>query len=96
MKKPSRHNATSAPSSRKGRKMHLNLPGDDGGDKARPRFRVPPSQAQPKAVFTCCHYCGYDPEVIPENGTCPKCGGHSWERNAISVRLLPKSRGSRR
>jgi len=91
MIKPSRHNPSSAPSARKHGRMHLNLSRDED-DEARPRFRVPPSQAQPKAVFTCCHYCGYDPEVIPENGACPKCGGHSWERNAISVRLLPKGR----
>ena len=81
----------SASSSLKGKKMHLNVHRSvDDQDDDWPKFRVPPSQAQPKAVFTSCHYCGYDPGVIPENGACPKCGGHSWERNAISVRLLPK------
>jgi len=76
----------------KARKMHLNVhrPLHSGG--VCPEFRVPPSQAQPKHVFTTCHYCGYDPGVIPADATCPKCGGHSWERNAISVRLLPKTK----
>jgi len=74
-------------------KMHLNVHRKAGaGDEAWPEFRVPPSQAQPKAVFTTCHYCGFDPGVIPADATCPKCGGHSWERNAISVRLLPKAK----
>jgi hypothetical protein len=70
--------------------MHLNVHRKAEGDaEAWPEFRVPPSQAQPKAVFTTCHYCGYDPDVVPADATCPKCGGHSWERNAISVKLLP-------
>ena len=55
-------------------------------------FRVPPSLATPKQVFLCCRSCGYDPPVVPKNGTCPKCGGHSWERYALSARLLPKKR----
>ena len=78
----------------KAKKMHLNVPAGTvaKNDQTWLRFRVPPSQAQPKAVFTTCHYCGYDPGVIPANGTCPKCGGHSWERNAISIRLLPKTK----
>ncbi len=73
--------------------MHLNIHRKaQGGDEAWPEFRVPPSQAQPKAVFTTCHYCGYDPGVIPADAACPKCGGHSWERNAISVKLLPHAK----
>ena len=68
-------------------KMHLNI---HRKAEVCPEFRVPPSQAQPKAVFTTCHYCGYDPGVIPADAACPKCGGHSWERNAISVKLLPR------
>ena len=92
--KPRRYNPSSVPPARKRhKKMHLNLAVEDG-DSSGLRFRVPPSQAQPKAVFTSCHNCGYDPGVIPESGACPKCGGYSWERNAISIRLLPK--GSRR
>jgi len=55
------------------------------------RFRVPPSLAGPKLVFVICHYCGYDPELVPADGACPKCGGHSWERYALSARLVPKS-----
>ncbi len=90
--KPRRYDPSSVLAARKRRKkMHLNL-AVEKADPAVPRFRVPPSQAQPKAVFTTCHNCGYDPGVIPENGACPKCGGYSWERNAISVRLLPKAR----
>jgi len=76
----------------KARKMHLNVHRAKGGAEAWPEFRVPPSMAQPKHVFTTCHYCGYDPGAIPPDGACPKCGGHSWERNAISVRLLPKTK----
>jgi len=61
----------------------------------RPRemadFRVPPSLAGPKCVFLTCHYCGYDPPTVPPGGLCPKCGGHSWERYALSARLVPKS-----
>jgi len=53
-------------------------------------FRVPPSEAGPKRVFLCCHYCSYDPPTVPDNGTCPKCGGHSWERFTVSTKLLPK------
>lgn len=91
--KPSRYSPSSSLSARnQHRKMQLNISCEEG-DQPWPRFRVPPSQAQPKAVFTTCHSCGYDPGVIPESGACPKCGGYSWERNAISVRLLPK--GSR-
>jgi rubrerythrin len=77
-------------------KMHLNVHRKaEAGDDAWPEFRVPPSQAQPKAVFTTCHYCGYDPGVIPADAACPKCGGHSWERNAISVKLLPHAKAVR-
>jgi rubrerythrin len=42
-----------------------------------------------KKVFLICHYCGYEPPGLPASGRCPKCGGHSWERFAISRRLLP-------
>lgn len=52
-------------------------------------FRVPPSLAGPKRVFVSCHYCGYGPSVVPPDGVCPKCGGHSWERYALSARLVP-------
>ncbi len=76
----------------KARKMHLNVHRSGGASGPRPEFNVPPSDAQPKQVFTTCHYCGYDPGVVPPDGTCPKCGGHSWERHAISVRLLPKTK----
>lgn len=76
----------------KARKMHLNVHRSLAGDEAWPEFSVPPSQAQPKHVFTTCHYCGYDPGVVPADAACPKCGGHSWERNAISIRLLPKAK----
>ena len=54
-----------------------------------PMFNVPPSLAGPKRVFVACHYCGYGPSVVPPGLVCPKCGGHSWERFAISRRLLP-------
>lgn len=54
------------------------------------RFRVDPSKAGPKRVFVNCHYCGYSPEKgIPSNGICPKCLGSSWERFALSARLVP-------
>lgn len=54
------------------------------------RFRVPPSSAGPKKVFLNCHYCGYaPPQELPEDGVCPKCGGSSWERFALSTHLLP-------
>ena len=78
-------------------KMHLNVHRKaKAGDEAWFEFRVPPSQAQPKAVFTTCHYCGYDPDVIPADAVCPKCGGHSWERHAISVKLLPRAKAGAR
>lgn len=55
------------------------------------RFAVPPSLAMPKRVFVICHYCGYGPDgEVPIDGVCPKCGGHSWERFAISEHLVPK------
>lgn len=55
-------------------------------------FRVPPSQAGPKSVFVTCHYCGYSPSgEVPTGGMCPKCGGYSWERFALSRRLLPET-----
>lgn len=77
-------------------KMHLNVHRKAETDyETWPKFRVPPSQAQPKAVFTTCHYCGYDPGAIPADAVCPKCGGHSWERNAISVKLLPHAKAAR-
>ena len=53
------------------------------------RFRVPPSLSMPKCVFLCCPCCGYDPPAVPDNGTCPKCGGHSWQRYTLSPRVLP-------
>ena len=52
-------------------------------------FVVPPSLARPKVVFLNCHYCGYAPEKMPEGQTCPKCGGHSWDRFSRSVKLQP-------
>jgi rubrerythrin len=69
--------------------MHPNLPGRRRESDEASAFRVPPSQAGPKKVFLNCHYCGYEPGVVPADGACPKCGGHSWERYAISTRLLP-------
>ena len=55
------------------------------------RFRVPPSSAGPKKVFLNCHYCGYaPPHELPDGGVCPKCGGSSWERFALSTYLLPE------
>ena len=72
-------------------KMHPNASGRRRpGAKEVLHFRVPPSLAGPKCVFLTCHYCGYDPPVVPTNGMCPKCGGHSWERYALSARLVPK------
>ena len=56
------------------------------------RFRVPPSLSRPKRVFVCCRGCGYGVPDVPTDGACPKCGGHSWERYALSVHLLPKTR----
>ena len=54
------------------------------------RFRVAPSKSGPKKVFLNCHYCGYaPPHGLPDLGICPKCGGSSWERFAVSRRLLP-------
>ena len=54
------------------------------------RFRVPPSMAMPKRVFLICHYCGYSPEGdLPARGSCPKCGGFSWERFALAEPLVP-------
>jgi rubrerythrin len=69
--------------------MHPNLPGRRPASEEAPPFRVPPSLAGPKKVFLSCHYCGYSPSIVPPEGACPKCGGHSWERYAISTRLLP-------
>ena len=71
--------------------MHLNV-SRSGARVARemPQFRVPPSLAGPNRVFLTCHYCGYDPPVVPPAGVCPKCGGHSWERYALSARLVPE------
>ena len=53
------------------------------------RFPVPPSLAQPKRMFLACHYCAYDPAVIPEGGICPKCRGSSWERFILPEPLIP-------
>ena len=61
------------------------------GPSPRPiQFRVPPSMATEKRVFLCCHYCGYSPPDVPVDGICPKCGGHSWERYALPVKLLQR------
>jgi len=63
------------------------------GPRAKPdswRGGVPPSQATAKRVFLTCHYCSYSPPTVPENGKCPKCGGHSWERFALAARVLPR------
>ena len=58
--------------------------------RAELTFRVPPSLSMPKQLFLTCHYCGYDPEGgVPESGACPKCGGHSWERFALALPLVP-------
>jgi hypothetical protein len=54
------------------------------------RFCVPPSLARPKRVFVNCHYCGYQPAGdVPEDGLCPKCLGHSWERFTLPEPLVP-------
>lgn len=54
------------------------------------RFRVAPSKAGQKRIFVNCHYCGYTP---PEDAVltkpCPKCGGHTWERFAMHVKMVP-------
>jgi len=65
--------------------------------QCRPRterdFAVPPSLARPKRVFLCCHYCGYSPARLPPGAVCPKCGGHSWERYALPLKVLePRGR----
>lgn len=58
--------------------------------RVRKQFRVDPSDAGPKLVFLECHYCGYSAvDGLPESGQCPKCGGSSWERFALSRRLVP-------
>jgi rubrerythrin len=60
-------------------------------DEDAVRFWVPPSQAMPKRVFLICHYCGYSPKGdVPESGSCPKCGGFSWERFALPEPLIPE------
>lgn len=57
----------------------------------RQRFRVEPSKSRPKRVFLNCHYCGYAPPDGDLRGhCCPKCGGSSWERFALSERLVPQ------
>ncbi|MHC4981986.1 MAG: hypothetical protein ACYTF6_02320 [Planctomycetota bacterium] len=53
-------------------------------------FAIPPSLARPKVVFLNCHYCGYSPREMPKDETCPKCGGHSWERFSLSAKLVPR------
>ena len=70
--------------------MHPNVPATRSRPAEAADFRVPPSLAGPKRVFLSCHYCGYGPSVVPADGICPKCGGHSWERYALSARLVPK------
>ena len=70
--------------------MHPNLSPTRSRSDSTPHFRVPPSLAGPKRVFVSCHYCGYGPPTVPASGVCPKCGGHSWERYALSARLVPK------
>jgi rubrerythrin len=58
--------------------------------RVRKQFRVAPSDSGPKVVFLECHYCGYSAtDGLPESGACPKCGGSSWERFALSRRLVP-------
>lgn len=58
--------------------------------RVRRQFRVDPSDSGPKVVFLECHYCGYSAEDgLPPSGICPKCGGSSWERFALSRRLVP-------
>lgn len=60
------------------------------GTSLTERFRVPPSLARPKRIFVNCHYCGYQPAGdVPENGVCPKCLGHSWERFTLAEPLVP-------
>ncbi len=67
-----------------GRSRSHFAPGDE-------EFRVPPSEARPKRVFVLCHYCGFSPpEGVPESGTCPKCGGSSWERYTLAEPLVPR------
>ena len=54
------------------------------------RFRIAPSDSMPKKMFLNCHYCGYAPDDdVPVNGVCPKCRGSSWDRFALSKRLVP-------
>ena len=64
--------------------------GSDVPTRRRRNWRpaVPPSLSRPKKVFVTCHYCAYSPSVIPEDGLCPKCGGYSWQRYALSRQLL--------
>ena len=58
--------------------------------RVRRQFRVAPSDSGPKIVFLECHYCGYSAtDGLPESGICPKCGGSSWERFALSRKLVP-------
>ena len=57
---------------------------------ARRQTAVPASASMPKRVFVLCHYCGYTPPGdVPRDGICPKCKGSSWERFALSERLVP-------
>ena len=88
------------PSSRAGRRVrqvarrgetHANVPVRRGRREPL-EFRVDPSDAGPKRVFVTCHYCSYSPDIVPADGICPKCGGRSWERFALSARLLPRER----
>ena len=52
------------------------------------RSNVPASQTTPKRVFLTCRYCAYSPPTIPPDGVCPKCGGGSWQRYALSAKAL--------
>ena len=52
------------------------------------RNGVPASLSMPKRVFVNCHYCAYSPQVIPADGMCPKCGGSSWHRYALSQKAM--------
>jgi rubrerythrin len=58
--------------------------------RALRRFRIEPSKARPKKIFLNCHYCGYSPDAVPAGGSCPKCGGRSWERFALARPLIPR------
>ncbi len=67
--------------------QHPNIPAKP---LEEPMPNVDPSDAGPKKVFVTCFYCGYTPAKVPSGGRCPKCGSSSWERYALSTRLLPE------